>query len=216
VGDSEWSNVQSVSVGPPGTPVLNAIENSDGNGSYAVSWNATSGAQTYTLQEDDNAAFSSPTTAYSGADTSWDASGNDLGTYYYRVQASNGFGNSAWSNTESVEVTVDITPQDGDWTGTNDQGRSLSFPVSSNGTLISQFTIQVGFGGACGVSYQECYFYDIPITDNAFTATSSQNRITGTFTGDTTASGTYKIVLVVYYPDYCTATRTGTWTASTP
>jgi hypothetical protein len=109
-----------------------------------------------------------------------------------------------------------ITPKDGDWTGTNDQGRPLSFAVASNGTQIPQFKLQVGFGGACGVAYMESYFYDITITNNAFSATSSQNEITGTFTGDTAASGTYKVVLEIHYPSYCKATRTGTWTASTP
>jgi hypothetical protein len=56
------------------------------------------------LQEDDNASFSSPTERYSGAGTSWNASGKDTGTYYYRVRASNSWGNSAWSNVQSVGV----------------------------------------------------------------------------------------------------------------
>lgn len=35
-------------------------------------------------------------------------------------------------------------------------------------------------------------------------------------TGATTASGTYDAVLETYYPYYCRATRSGTWTATTP
>jgi len=70
----------------------------------------------------------------------------------------------------------------------------------------------VGFGGACGVAYQIRNFTNIPITNNSFDKTA----VTGTFTGDTTASGTYEFVLEIFYPNYCTATRTGAWTASIP
>ena len=88
----------------PAAPVLNAIENSDGDGNYTLSWNASTNATSYTLQEDDNAAFSSPETRYSGPGTSWNATGKAAGTYYYRVQASNTWGASGWSNAASVIV----------------------------------------------------------------------------------------------------------------
>jgi len=86
----------------PAAPVLNAIENSDEDGNYTVSWNASANATGYLLQEDDNAAFSSPETRYSGPSTSWNATGKAAGTYYYRVQASNTWGASGWSNVASV------------------------------------------------------------------------------------------------------------------
>jgi hypothetical protein len=108
-----------------------------------------------------------------------------------------------------------ITP--GDWTGENDQGRSLSFSVASGGTTIPQFTLRVGWGGACGgVSYTTSYFYDIPINGLSFSGTSGDTEIAGTFTSSTTASGTYDAVLETYYPYYCKATRSGTWEASIP
>ena len=88
----------------PGGPVLNAIDNSDGDGNYTVSWGAADLADTYTLQEDDNASFSSPTTRYSGSGTSWNASNMSGGTYYYRVEANNSWGSSGWSNVQSVTV----------------------------------------------------------------------------------------------------------------
>ncbi|HKZ83253.1 MAG TPA: DNRLRE domain-containing protein [Anaerolineae bacterium] len=88
----------------PDVPVLNPISNPDGDGNYTVSWNAAYLADTYTLQEDDNAAFSSPTTPYTGPGTSWPASGKPAGTYYYRVKATNVYGDSGWSNAQSVSV----------------------------------------------------------------------------------------------------------------
>ncbi len=76
----------------PNAPVLNAI-GSSGGGNYTVSWNAADLADTYTLQEDDNAAFSSPTTVYGpGTGLSWSASSKTSGIYYYHVKATNTYG----------------------------------------------------------------------------------------------------------------------------
>jgi uncharacterized repeat protein (TIGR01451 family) len=121
-GDSGWSNVWSVSVQPPNTPVLNAISNDDGDGNYTVSWNAATCAETYTLQEDDNSSFSSPTTQYNGSGTSWYASGKSGGTYYYRVKASNSVGDSGWSDTRSTSVVAHV------WID-NDTGGNLTVEI---------------------------------------------------------------------------------------
>lgn len=83
----------------PAAPVLNPINNADGDGNYAVIWNAVAGATSYTLQEDTNAGFTGPTTQYSGAGTSWNATGKAAGTFYYRVRAANASGAGGWSNT---------------------------------------------------------------------------------------------------------------------
>jgi hypothetical protein len=133
--------------GPPLPPVLDDISNPDGDGNYTVSWSAVSGATTYTLEEDDNDAFSSPTTVYLGSSTSKSVSSKDVGTYYYQVQASNSFGSSDWSNIELVKVTVEPPPCDvscstpsgyctGSWT-VNISCESGSFSSSKNCYLVS-------------------------------------------------------------------------------
>jgi hypothetical protein len=90
----------------PDVPVLYDINNPDGDGNYTVSWSTAARATSYTLEEDDHSAFSSPTAQYSGSGTSWTASGKEIGTYYYRVRASNSWGNSGWSNVQLVSVQL--------------------------------------------------------------------------------------------------------------
>jgi len=89
----------------PGAAILNAISNADGDANYIISWGPAARAQTYELQEDDNASFSSPTRRYSGADTSYAVSGQTAGTWYYRVRGCHTGGCGSWSNTQSVNVT---------------------------------------------------------------------------------------------------------------
>ena len=89
---------------PPAVPVLNAIANADGDGNYAVAWSAAAGATSYTLEEDDNVDFASPTAQYNGAGTSWNANCKAVGAYFYRVRASNTGGLSEWSNVASTAV----------------------------------------------------------------------------------------------------------------
>jgi hypothetical protein len=88
----------------PDTPMLYHIINPDGDGNYMVCWSTAARATSYTMEEDDNSAFSSPTMRYSGSGTCWTASDKEIGTYYYRVMASNSWGNSGWSNVQSVRV----------------------------------------------------------------------------------------------------------------
>ena len=70
-----------------------------------MSWNATTGASRTPVQEADTSTLASPTTEVDrGASTSWATWGNLASTYYYRVKATNGYGNSAWSNLQSAVV----------------------------------------------------------------------------------------------------------------
>ncbi len=86
----------------PDAPVLNPISNADEDGNYAVAWNVADLATSYTLQEADNAAFASPVQRYVGSSTAWATSTDSGGTYYYRVKASNSWGDSGWSNIQVV------------------------------------------------------------------------------------------------------------------
>lgn len=116
----------------PATPVLNAISNPTRSPNYTVSWQPASGAETYTLQEATNPYFTGAVTVYTGSGTSWAATNKPVGTYYYRVRATNCAGNSNWSSTRSTTVSppgwITIASQNfegtfpGDWQVWDDNG----------------------------------------------------------------------------------------------
>jgi hypothetical protein len=103
-GISSWSATQSAVVLLPAVPTLNPISNPSLNRNYTVGWGAAARATNYTLQEDDNSGFSSPTTVYTGSNTSWNATSKLIGTYYYRVNASGPTGQSGWSGTQMMDL----------------------------------------------------------------------------------------------------------------
>lgn len=137
-----WSNSQSVWV-TPAAPVLGAISNPGNDDSYLIEWVPPAGATGYTLQEDDNPAFNSPTTAYMGAEHNYQVTGHPAGTWYYRVAGTNPAGNSPWSSTVNVTInpaalaaptlsTINNPDNDGDY------DLSWSEPVSATDYIVEQ------------------------------------------------------------------------------
>jgi hypothetical protein len=96
-----WSDTQSTGVFS-GAPNLLPIDNADGDGNYLVDWDGVGGASGYRLEEDDDAAFASPTLRYDGTDTQFQVMGQSTGTWYYRVIAYNAGGVSPYSRIESA------------------------------------------------------------------------------------------------------------------
>jgi hypothetical protein len=107
------SNVQRTSFnlcGPPSAPSLALPVDSAGNipVSTTLSWNAAAGADSYTLQVSDSSSFSSFAINRPGITAiSSDVSGlaNDT-KYYWRVNAKNSGGTSAWSNVWSFTTSA--------------------------------------------------------------------------------------------------------------
>jgi hypothetical protein len=202
----------------PTSPVLNPISNNEGDGSYTVSWSSSMGATTYTLEEDDHAGFSSPTTVYSGGGLSKAINGRQVGTYYYRVRASNSYGSSDWSNVESVQVTVPPPecPQVGEWSGTTSQGGSIHFHVENSAQCqVTSLSISAHncFSG-------EDYFvpttwpgWVFPVIDSSFTTGPGAAQVTGNFGSLTTAEGVFSVKFIRPNPYPWECFSTGTWTA---
>ncbi len=85
------------------------IPASNATGNYQLRWSTVSGAEGYRLEESATTGFSNASVVYSGTDTHVNLSGKGSGTYYYRVQATQGqIGPGGWSNTQTV--TVDRKP----------------------------------------------------------------------------------------------------------
>ena len=194
----------------PPTPVLESINN-NGSGGFDVAWSGSSDATTYTLQEDDNSSFTSPTVAYSGANTTVSLN-RGLGTYYYRVNASNPEFTSPWSNVVSAVVTIE-SPSDGHWSGPVSGGIQIDMDVVNGGTMIDLIIVDVDWHGTCGVSHATYYYYDVPIDSvgHFYKSQSSNTNVGGDFTSSTTADGTFSAYLDT---GSCTASTSGTWTAN--
>lgn len=115
-GASSWSNVVSIEItvlGAPNAPTLNDPGTSVNSGTvFNVSWNTVSGITIYVLERDSNFSFNNPTEIYSGLQTSFSQtlSPTSNATYYYRVQARNNIGYSAWSNVVNMDVTTVSAP----------------------------------------------------------------------------------------------------------
>ncbi len=91
-------------------PVIEPVDNADGNAEYLVNWNEVTGATGYILEEDDDPGFGSAVVRYEGANSQYQAAQQELGTWHYRVRAHNPAADSGWSNTASTIVTVPAPP----------------------------------------------------------------------------------------------------------
>jgi hypothetical protein len=94
----------------PAAPILNAINNPDGEHTYTVTWSSVTHAAEYLLQRATQDDFSDAVQAYLGAATYSNESGRGPTRYYYRVLARNVSGDSPWSNSQQVDVLWELEP----------------------------------------------------------------------------------------------------------
>jgi hypothetical protein len=86
----------------PSAPTLYPIQN-PANDDYVVSWSSVNGAASYTLDEDDNTGFCSPRTRFTSQTLST-ITFQPAGVWFYHVKASGAWGDTLWSNIQSVTV----------------------------------------------------------------------------------------------------------------
>ena len=103
---SDWSNIESttITVPPLPAPPLHNIPNLDKDDTYTVTWSTVPTATGYILEESSNRYFDAPTQVYSDTGTVYNVTGQDLGTWHYRVRATGAAGNSPWSFVKNVRV----------------------------------------------------------------------------------------------------------------
>lgn len=88
--------------GIPEAPVMNLIGSTDGN--YTVSWHPVPTANMYTLEESTSSDFADANVIFAGNATQYVLQGREEGVYYYRVYASNQYGEGPYSDSVSVIV----------------------------------------------------------------------------------------------------------------
>jgi hypothetical protein len=111
----------------PATPTLQPISNPDNDGAFTVTWTTVPDVTAYRLEQALDSAFTTPTTAYQGTATSFNATNYGPTRYFFRVQARTAYGDGPWSNAQSVDVLWEREP--------NDQ-----IPNDANGPLVSGLT----------------------------------------------------------------------------
>lgn len=101
-GDS-GSNSSSL---PPDPPIFSISSLTNSNGNYIISWNISSRATNYILEESNSSSFNNSNIVYDGSSISEIIRGKSNGIYYYRVKATNSVGESEWSNFISISVSI--------------------------------------------------------------------------------------------------------------
>jgi hypothetical protein len=90
----------------PSVPVIDPIDNADQDNVFVVSWKNPGVGGTYILEESMEPTFPSPNVAYQGPALSWQvpAGGKLPGVYYFRVKTKNNYGESDWSEVQSIRI----------------------------------------------------------------------------------------------------------------
>jgi thermitase len=152
------------SYGVPDAPVLSPIDNPDQDGDYLVDWNDVPNATGFTLEEDDNASFTSPTEVFSGTVSEYQVMGHQAGTWYYRVRATSVGGDSPWSNPQSVTVML---------------GAPMLLPISNpdgDGDYLVDWEVVTG---TLSYSLQEAGDWSFTFPNTVYTGTESQFGVSG-------------------------------------
>jgi len=132
----------------PDIPTLNPINLPGDNATYTVSWNAAYLAETYILQEAKISDFSDATVVYTGAALSHVVDCRGIARYYYRVKARNSWGDSGWSNVQSVDVFWEEEPN-------NDALTQANGPIVSGQTYYGIFPSPADFD-------KDYFYFDLP------------------------------------------------------
>ncbi|MHC4598621.1 MAG: phage tail protein [Planctomycetota bacterium] len=136
LGASKWTagaNPCQVQLTPPAPPATITVPATDRDGIYTVSWDYSTGATFYDLEEDTDPGFSNPLKFHGLATVSYNVTGKTDGTYHYRVRAGNSVGTSVWTVGSqgcvvTLEGTLTLAAGAGNFTGTEIPG-AVDVPV---------------------------------------------------------------------------------------
>ncbi|MBI5361008.1 MAG: hypothetical protein HZA48_10550 [Planctomycetes bacterium] len=179
IGTSSWSSTFSFTTGSiPSVPALSAP--SDGATEQlpvSLEWGASTGSPsiTYSVIVDNDSGFNSPEYNQGGiAATSAELASLSIGTYYWKVKATNGLGESNWSSVWDFAIVQNFLPSIPALTSPDDLSENVSTaPLilweESSGTAPITYRAQIdvdsGFGTA--VEYTtDSSWYQLSNLDN--------------------------------------------------
>lgn len=110
----------------------------------------------------------------------------------------------------SLTGTAAFALNEGEWSGTTDDGLNIYLVVSGN--TVQEFLIEICVSGGSGGygCFEELVNQPLMIVGNSFSYGSSLFEVTGTFTSSTTAQGTWD------FHDGYMGYGSGTWSAEYP
>ena len=115
----------------PTAPVIEAINNPNGLGTYPVQWSQVNGATFYELQEAKAEDFAGASQVYSGTLASHAVVGRGAARYSYRVRGGNQSWVTPWSSPQRTDVLWEAEPN--------------NFYTQANGPLVSGLTYKGQF-----------------------------------------------------------------------
>ena len=125
----------------PSTPGTIFYPSADSDGAYSVSWSLVNEATSYALEGDTNSSFTNSVLLYEGPLTSYNQTGLEDGTYFYRVSAKNNCGTSSPCTGGAVVVcTVPERPNAIDYPATDPDGNFMVSWSSVSGA--TSYTLQ--------------------------------------------------------------------------
>jgi hypothetical protein len=92
----------------PTAPIFEGGGDADTDGNYKISWDSSERAIFYILQESGNSSFMNSITVYRGSVKNAYIYGRPNGVYYYRVKGGNEAGESEWSATRKIRVSISL------------------------------------------------------------------------------------------------------------
>ncbi|MDF4025694.1 hypothetical protein P3W24_12025 [Luteibacter sp. PPL201] len=176
-GCSPWGPTTNVTMVPPPAAPGSVSASAPPAGPVSVSWSSSATASSYVLQSQFNGGGWA--TVASPGGTTWSGAASSSGTYAYRVQACNGSGCSAFTNSNTVTITLPPT----------------AAPTTSGSGTTNTGAYSVAWSSVPGAST-----YNLTESANGGAWTTVQNTSAGSWSTSGRGNGTY-----VYQVQGCNA-----------
>lgn len=170
----------------PPTQPSGLVASTTSPSSIYITWNSSTGADTYTLERATDSGFSDTQTVASQSGTSFNSTGlASATTYYFRVKAVNGGGSTSWSSMASATTSAFI-------------GMGLGAVANSNSQITLTWTQDPSATSGYNIDYSTDNLFGTFTSINSIPQSTTSRAVTGLstgvqyyFRGHSVAGGTY-------------------------